>query len=58
MTLDYTKEQTRMRISREALGDVDAVRVSVKVAGQRTDGSQVVDWLGERRSFTSWVERG
>jgi hypothetical protein len=58
MTLDYAKDQTRMRISRAALGDVDAVRVSVKVAGQRTDGSQVVDWLGERRSFTSWVDRG
>ena len=58
MTLDYTKEQTRMRISRAALGDVDAVRVSVKVAGHRTDGSQVVDWLGERRSFTTWVDRG
>jgi hypothetical protein len=58
MTLDYAEEQTRMRISRQALGDVDSVRVSVKVAGQRTDGSAVVDWLGERRSFTTWVHRG
>ena len=58
LRLDYDKEQTRMRISRNALGDVDAVRVAVKVAGQRTDGSVVSDWLGERRSFTSWVDRG
>ena len=58
MTLDYADEQTRMRISRKALGGADAVRVAVRVSGQRTDGSQVVDWLGERRSFTRWVDRG
>jgi len=58
MTLDYAQDQTRMRISRRALGGAGEVRVSVKVGGQRTDGSQVVDWLGERRSFTAWVERG
>lgn len=59
MTLHYKKEQTRMRISREALGDaVEDVRVSVKVGGQRTDGSHVVDWLGKTRSFTDWVARG
>ncbi len=58
MTLDYAKEQTRMRISRKALADVGKVRVAIKVAGQRTDGSQIVDWLGEPRSFTTWVGRG
>jgi hypothetical protein len=58
MTLDYAKEQTRMRISRRALAGADAVRVAVRVAGQRTDGSQVVDWLGDPRSFTDWVRRG
>jgi hypothetical protein len=58
MTLDYAKEQTRMRISRRALAGADAVRVAVRVAGQRTDGSQVVDWLGAPRSFTPWVDRG
>jgi hypothetical protein len=58
MTLDYADEQTRMRISRRALGGADAVRVAVKVSGQRTDGSQVVDWLREPRSFTRWVDRG
>ena len=58
MTLDYAKEQTRMRISRRALAGADEVRVAVRVAGQRTDGSQVVDWLGAPRSFTPWVDRG
>jgi hypothetical protein len=58
LTLDYDKEQTRMRISRRALGDVDSVRVAVRVAGDRKDGSHVVDWLGAPRSWTPWVERG
>ena len=58
MTLDYDKEQTRMRISRKALGTDGKIRVAVKVAGQRTDGSTVTDWLGDRREFTLWVARG
>jgi len=56
--VDYAKEQARIRISRKALGAADTVRVAVRVAGQRTDGSQIVDWLGQPRSFTPWVERG
>ena len=60
MTVDYDKEQVRMRISREALGTTDEVRVAVRVSGTRTDGTShgLVDWLGEPRSFTPWVERG
>ena len=58
LSLDYVKEQTRMRISRAALGPVGKVRVAVRVSGERRDGTQVVDWLGERRSFTPWVRRG
>lgn len=58
MTLDYAEDVTRIRIAQDALGDVDELRVAVRVAGQRTDGSSVVDWLGERRSFTRWVSRG
>jgi hypothetical protein len=58
LTLDYDKDKTRMRISREALGDVGPVRVAVRVAGERPDGTHVVDWLGEPRSFTAWVPRG
>jgi len=58
LTLDYDKEKTRMVISRAALGDVGDVRVAVRVAGERPDGTKVVDWLGEPRSFTQWVSRG
>jgi hypothetical protein len=58
LTLDYVKDKTRMRISRKALGDVGDVRVAVRVAGERPDGTHVVDWLGEPRSFTAWVSRG
>lgn len=58
MTLDYVRDRTVMRISREALGGAGKVRVAVKVAGQRTDGSEVVDWLREPRWLTRWVARG
>jgi hypothetical protein len=58
MFLDYDREHVRMRISREALGSPDEVRVAVKVAGSRRDGSSTApDWLGEPRSFTEWVAR-
>ena len=56
MVLDYDREHVRMRISREALGSPDQVRVAVRVAGSRRDGSSTgPDWLGEPRSFTEWV---
>ena len=56
MRIDYDREQVRMRISRETLGSPDEVRVAVKVAGSRPDGSNTRrDWLGEPRSFTEWV---
>ena len=58
MRLDYVEEKTRMRMAQDCLGDVDQVRVAVKVAGQRTDGTTLVDWLGEPRQFTAWVPRG
>jgi hypothetical protein len=58
MRLDYDAEQTRMRISREALGADGKVRVAVRVSGERREGTQVVDWLGEPHSFTPWVARG
>lgn len=60
MVVNYAKEQVRMRMSREALGEPGAVRVAVRVSGTRSDGtsSGLVDWLGEPRSFTPWVARG
>jgi hypothetical protein len=60
MNVDYDKEHVRMRISRDALGTTDEVRVAVRVSGTRTDGTShgLVDWLGEPRSFTPWVAQG
>lgn len=56
MKVDYDTEHVRFRISREALGSPEEVRVAVRVAGTRTDGSTTpTDWLGEPRSFTAWV---
>lgn len=60
MRVDYDKERVRMRMSRAALGNPDDVRVAVRVAGTRNDGSSngLVDWLGDWREFTMWVARG
>jgi hypothetical protein len=56
MTVDYDRERVRTRISRAAIGSPEQVRVAVRVAGTRTDGSSTPkDWLGEPRSFTEWV---
>ena len=60
MKIDYAREQVHMRMSREALGNPGKVRVAVRVAGTRSDGTSdgLVDWLGEPRSFTQWVAKG
>lgn len=56
MTIDYDTEQVRMRMSRTAIGSPEEVRVAVRVAGLRRDGSDTAkDWLGAPRSFTDWV---
>lgn len=55
--LDYVNEKVIMRLSRAAVG-ADDVRVAVRVAGLRNDGTPVVDWLRKPRSFTAWIERG
>lgn len=57
MRLDFDHERTVMRMSRKAVG-ADEIRVAVKVSGEQSDGTQVTDWLGERRSFTEWLDRG
>jgi len=46
-----------MRLSRDAVG-ADELRVPVKVAGTRSHGKQVTDWLEQPRSFTDWVDHG
>lgn len=60
MTVSYTKDRVRMRVSRKALGNPEQVRIAVRVGGTRQDGTSdgLVDWLGEPRSFTQWVARG
>ena len=56
MRINYETEHVRMRMSRETLDLPDEVRVAVRVAGTRSDGSTTRrDWLGEPRSFTEWV---
>jgi hypothetical protein len=56
MKVDYDADQVRMRISRDAIGSPDEVRVAVRVAGTRPNGKNTgTDWLGEPRSFTEWV---
>jgi hypothetical protein len=56
MRVDYDAEHVRFRISREAVASPEEVRVAVRVAGTRSDGSDTpTDWLGRPRSFTDWV---
>ena len=59
MTVDHTKDQVRMRMSHAALGGPGRVRVAVRFSGTRTDGTTggLVDWLGEPRSWTRWIDR-
>lgn len=60
LRVNYDKDRVRMRMSRKTLGNPGKVRVAVRVAGTRSDGTSdgLVDWLGEARSFTRWVARG
>jgi hypothetical protein len=57
MRVDYADEHVRMRMSRAALDHPGRVRVAVRVGGTRSDGTGVIDWLGEPHSFTPWVAR-
>ncbi|NYD41708.1 hypothetical protein [Nocardioides panaciterrulae] len=60
LRIRYRADQARVRISSAALGTPDAVRLAVRASGTRTDGTShgLVDWLGQRRSFTPWIARG
>ncbi len=56
MKVDYDADQVRMRISRDAIGSPDEVRVAVRVAGTRPNGKDTrKDWLVAPRTFTDWV---
>lgn len=58
MKLDYDIEKTSIKFSRMALGGADELRVAVRVSGQRSDGTHVVDWMGKPRAWTLWLDRG
>ena len=59
MRIDYAKDVVKVRISRAALGDADAVRVAARASGTRADGTHdgLVDWVGPRRWFTPWIDK-
>jgi hypothetical protein len=60
MRVNYKGDTVRVRISQAALHRPDAVRVSVRASGTRTDGTSMglVDWVGKRRSWSLWIGRG
>lgn len=60
MRVDYKRDRVRVKISQGALAEPDQVRVAVRASGTRTDGTShgLVDWVGEPRSFTPWLDRG
>ena len=58
MRLGYAKDLTRLRYAQNCFGDRLAVRVAVRVSGERPDGTAMVDWLGDPREFTPAVSRG
>ncbi|KAA1429228.1 hypothetical protein [Nocardioides antri] len=60
MRVRYKADRVHVTISRAALGDPGEIRVAVRASGTRTDGTSdgLVDWVGERRSFTPWIAQG
>lgn len=58
MRIDYAADRVRVRIQRATLREPDAVRVAARASGTRSDGTSrgLNDWVGERRSFTPWLE--
>jgi hypothetical protein len=60
MKVDYRRDTVRVRISQGALREPDRVRVSARASGTRRDGTcdGLVDWVGKRRWFTPWIDRG
>lgn len=60
LRVHYATDRAHVRISREALDNPGAVRVAVRASGTRTDGTShgLLDWVGQRRSFTPWIAQG
>ena len=59
MRVDYATDRVRIKLHQPALRNPDAVRVSVRVSGTRTDGTShgLVDWVGRKHGFTPWLDR-
>lgn len=54
LDLDYAKSRSSFVFGRSCLGDVDEVRVALRVSGP---SNEAVDWLQGRRAFTDCVSR-
>jgi hypothetical protein len=55
LSLDFAADRAYTWFGRKCLGSPTDVRVAVKVAGEKKNGTIVTDWLGSRRHFTAWV---
>jgi hypothetical protein len=53
--LDFADDVLRFRAGHACLGAPESARVAVKMTDMYDGSHPVVDWLGKRRSFTSWV---
>lgn len=60
MRVRYRRDLVHFTMSRHAIGDPSEVRVAMKASGTRTDGTRhgLVDWVGQKRDFTFWVDQG
>lgn len=58
LRLKWAEDVAVVRVSRECLGDPAKVRVAVKMVDLFDGSHPVTDWLGNPRSFTSYVAAG
>ena len=60
MVVRYEVDRVHVTLSRHAISDLTDVRVAMRASGNRSDGSTdgLVDWVGEPRSFTPWLDQG
>ncbi len=58
LKLAWAKDVAIVRVSRECLGDPAKVRVGVKMVDLYDGSHPMLDWLGNPRSFTSYVAAG
>ncbi|MDO9498093.1 MAG: hypothetical protein Q7J48_20485 [Nocardioides sp.] len=58
LKLGWATDVATLRVARECLGNPAKVRVGVKMVDLYDGSHPVTDWLGNPRSFTSWVTKG